>query len=374
MRPRCSRAAGPGSTGRPRPTSGGCSPTSWPACPARSTATTSRGCAACSTRYRGVSREHLRDNLARFLRAVIPAAEEVGSGWRSTPTTRRVRCSACRGSSRTPTTSPSSPGPSIARQRHHAVHGSLGAGPANDVPAIARRSPPASTSPTCATSARSRTARSWRPTTSAATPTWWRWSPCCSRSRPPARGRRAALAHPDAAGPRPRAARRRRQADASRLSGDRPPQGAGRAARGDAGVVRPARPAAVSEAAPRLAPGTLGRLPAGCARPAYDRAAVRVGIVHLGIGAFHRAHQAVYIETAWRRARPAGASSARACARPTTRMRSRRRTGSTRSAVAVPEGDALQRHRLGRRRAGRAARTRRAARRADRSGGRASSR
>lgn len=32
------------------------------------------------------------------------------------------------------------------------------------------------------------------------------------------------------------------------------------------------------------------------ARPAYDRAAVTTGIVHLGIGAFHRAHQAVYTD------------------------------------------------------------------------------
>jgi fructuronate reductase len=32
--------------------------------------------------------------------------------------------------------------------------------------------------------------------------------------------------------------------------------------------------------------------------PAYDRAAQRLGIVHLGIGAFHRAHQAVYTDEA----------------------------------------------------------------------------
>src|SRR3954453_18595149 len=40
----------------------------------------------------------------------------------------------------------------------------------------------------------------------------------------------------------------------------------------------------------------LYRLPAECERPAYDVGAVRVGIVHLGIGAFHRAHQAVYVD------------------------------------------------------------------------------
>ncbi|MBC8035740.1 MAG: mannitol dehydrogenase family protein, partial [Rhizobiales bacterium] len=30
--------------------------------------------------------------------------------------------------------------------------------------------------------------------------------------------------------------------------------------------------------------------------PAYDRSRVSPGIVHLGIGAFHRAHQAVYVD------------------------------------------------------------------------------
>jgi fructuronate reductase len=42
----------------------------------------------------------------------------------------------------------------------------------------------------------------------------------------------------------------------------------------------------------RLSAATLDSLPAGVARPAYDRAAIQVGVVHLGIGAFHRAHQA----------------------------------------------------------------------------------
>jgi fructuronate reductase len=46
----------------------------------------------------------------------------------------------------------------------------------------------------------------------------------------------------------------------------------------------------------RLGLKSLGRLPADVARPAYDPGATRVGIVHLGIGAFHRAHQAVYVD------------------------------------------------------------------------------
>jgi fructuronate reductase len=46
----------------------------------------------------------------------------------------------------------------------------------------------------------------------------------------------------------------------------------------------------------RLSLRALAALPAEVARPAYDIAAVRVGIVHLGVGAFHRAHQAVYFD------------------------------------------------------------------------------
>src|SRR5882724_8463031 len=48
----------------------------------------------------------------------------------------------------------------------------------------------------------------------------------------------------------------------------------------------------------RLSQATLGQLPADIARPRYDRAAVRTGIVHLGVGAFQRAHQAMYTESA----------------------------------------------------------------------------
>jgi fructuronate reductase len=46
----------------------------------------------------------------------------------------------------------------------------------------------------------------------------------------------------------------------------------------------------------RLGAAALASLPASVARPNYDRAAVATGIVHLGIGAFHRAHQAVYTD------------------------------------------------------------------------------
>ena len=50
-----------------------------------------------------------------------------------------------------------------------------------------------------------------------------------------------------------------------------------------------------SNAQDRLAQATLPRLPATVVRPGYRRP-VQIGIVHLGIGAFHRAHQAVYTD------------------------------------------------------------------------------
>ena len=48
----------------------------------------------------------------------------------------------------------------------------------------------------------------------------------------------------------------------------------------------------------RLAPATLDRLPPDTARFDYDRDAQAVGIVHFGLGAFHRAHQAWYTDLA----------------------------------------------------------------------------
>jgi len=48
----------------------------------------------------------------------------------------------------------------------------------------------------------------------------------------------------------------------------------------------------------RLAERSRALLAASVAQPAYDRTALRSGIVHLGLGAFHRAHQALYTEAA----------------------------------------------------------------------------
>ena len=48
----------------------------------------------------------------------------------------------------------------------------------------------------------------------------------------------------------------------------------------------------------RLSDATVSQLPADVSRPAYRRHSIRTGVVHLGLGAFHRAHQADYFEKA----------------------------------------------------------------------------
>ncbi|MGR7026873.1 mannitol dehydrogenase family protein [Geodermatophilus sp. URMC 62] len=47
---------------------------------------------------------------------------------------------------------------------------------------------------------------------------------------------------------------------------------------------------------PRLDATTLSTLSASVWTPRYDRAAVTTGIVHLGVGGFHRSHQAMYVD------------------------------------------------------------------------------
>ena len=50
-----------------------------------------------------------------------------------------------------------------------------------------------------------------------------------------------------------------------------------------------------------LSSATLHQLDDQVAVPAYDRSALRVGIVHLGVGGFHRAHEAMYLDRLMRR-------------------------------------------------------------------------
>lgn len=46
----------------------------------------------------------------------------------------------------------------------------------------------------------------------------------------------------------------------------------------------------------KISDATLSRLPASVAAPAYDRAVLTPGIVHIGCGNFHRAHMAAYLD------------------------------------------------------------------------------
>jgi len=48
--------------------------------------------------------------------------------------------------------------------------------------------------------------------------------------------------------------------------------------------------------APRLSPSLLPSLPPAVQRPRYDRAALARGMAHIGVGAFHRTHQAEYTD------------------------------------------------------------------------------
>ena len=47
---------------------------------------------------------------------------------------------------------------------------------------------------------------------------------------------------------------------------------------------------------PRLSNDLLSGIPAGVTTPGYDRTQVKRGVVHMGTGAFHRAHQAPFFE------------------------------------------------------------------------------
>ncbi len=68
-------------------------------------------------------------------------------------------------------------------------------------------------------------------------------------------------------------------------------------ARVDRAVLLPGRPGVALTTDPARAGATLHR-PAAAMPPAACAGATPAGIVHLGLGAFHRAHQAVYTEEA----------------------------------------------------------------------------
>ena len=116
-------------------------------------------------------------------------------------------------------------------------------------------------------------------------------------------------AHPDRARPavrhpRPRLGRRRRRRLALRpavpAAGDRQPRRLPPQRRRRPDDRRPRRPGAVGRGREpmslRLSPATLARLPPAVRRPGYDRTALAVGMAHVGVGAFHRCHQAEFTD------------------------------------------------------------------------------
>ena len=46
----------------------------------------------------------------------------------------------------------------------------------------------------------------------------------------------------------------------------------------------------------KLSLANLNAIKATAAVPAYDRSKLKAGIVHFGVGNFHRAHQAIYLD------------------------------------------------------------------------------
>lgn len=65
-------------------------------------------------------------------------------------------------------------------------------------------------------------------------------------------------------------------------------------------MTRPTPMVAMPDSPARVAVGltraSLGALPPEVSRPSYDVASLTTGVVHLGVGSFHRAHQAVYLD------------------------------------------------------------------------------
>ncbi|MGO4572461.1 mannitol dehydrogenase family protein [Microvirga sp. 2TAF3] len=93
--------------------------------------------------------------------------------------------------------------------------------------------------------------------------------------------------------------------------------------------------------AKRLNGAALDDLPTQIVRPGYDRSKVTSGIVHLGVGAFHRAHQAVYTDTVLPR-HPRWGIVAASLRSPDTRDALEPQDGFYTLSVRSREGEALR--------------------------------
>jgi fructuronate reductase len=92
----------------------------------------------------------------------------------------------------------------------------------------------------------------------------------------------------------------------------------------------------------RLSSKSLASAARGVALPRYDRAVVRPGIVHLGIGAFMRAHQAVYLDDVLARGDSGWGIVAASLRSPDTRDALGPQDGLYTVAVRSGEGTALR--------------------------------
>src|SRR5690606_5687607 len=107
-------------------------------------------------------------------------------------------------------------------------------------------------------------------------------------------GRTSRRLDPDAPRSWPGHPRRPQPTGAAGLSGDRPAQGACRASRHHHRAFPPV--GRIGDLMARLT--SLDQVSPGVALPRYRPGAHGCGIVHIGVGAFHRAHQAVYTDDA----------------------------------------------------------------------------
>lgn len=92
----------------------------------------------------------------------------------------------------------------------------------------------------------------------------------------------------------------------------------------------------------RLSSKSLAGLPASARRPTYDRAALTPGIVHLGLGAFARAHLAEYTEDALERAFGPWGIVGASLQRPDQRDRLKPQDGLYTFLKRAPEGPQLR--------------------------------
>jgi len=92
----------------------------------------------------------------------------------------------------------------------------------------------------------------------------------------------------------------------------------------------------------RLSAQTIGTISPNITRPTYDRAAVSTGIVHLGIGAFHRAHEAMYTETVLNGGDPRWGIVGASLRSPAVRDALKPQDGLYTLAVRGAEGERLQ--------------------------------